>query len=267
MAKPKLPKFKNPPVVEAFCGVYFQDLIGMNAPHLGALWNFLKRDFPYTETHLPLPPVSLSYLSPQIFIQAGAPNLSRTWFISKDRTTLIQIQRDRLIFNWRKEPEENSYPSYSVLKRKFKKIFLLFLKFIDQAELGNLHVTGIEFGYVNIMPLINELDSTNEVSTIFPIISLEKTNHPVLCAMSAINWHTRFDLPNREGHLHTALQSTQRNTDGQPVLRLDLTARWLAPKIHVEGIWPWLDTAHGYAVTAFASLTSQQKHAEWERWQ
>jgi hypothetical protein len=59
MAKQRLPKFNKPPVVEAFCGVSFQEIGQLHAPQLGKFWNAIRNDFPKLDTQ---PPWALFFL-------------------------------------------------------------------------------------------------------------------------------------------------------------------------------------------------------------
>src|SRR4051812_22548380 len=88
----KLPKYRNPPVTEVLCAVYFQDLVRLDAPHLGAFWQTIRSEYPKTQTMPPLPPISAP--AAPFTIQFGMlenGELPRTWFIKNDGTSLIQV--------------------------------------------------------------------------------------------------------------------------------------------------------------------------------
>lgn len=262
MAKARLPKFHKPPVVEAFCGISFQELQNLHAPQLGKLWDKFRRTYPLIETQPPLmnpPPGDVP------MVVFGGSTQFRTWFLTADKTILVQIQRDRLIVNWRKQ-ESSTYPSFDVLNKHFTKAFVQFTRFINGLGLEELRFTGLEFGYVNIIPLAVPLSSTQDVTNIFPIFDLSAKGS-LLRSLSALNFQAQFDLP-KKGQLHVGIQSTQRPTDGTPVLRCDLVSRWLSPQIIESEVLPWLTMAHEITVEAFVSITSKQmQQAKWERYQ
>lgn len=263
MAKVRLPKFHKPPVVEAFCGISFQELQNLHAPQLGKLWDGIRRTYPRIETQPPLMTPLPGGVPTVIF---GGPTQFRTWFLTDDKTILVQIQRDRLIVNWRKQ-ESSVYPSFNVLSKHFTSVFAKFGRFINDLGLEALRFTGLEFGYVNVVPLAAPVSSTQDVTNIFPIFDLASKGS-VLGSLSALNFQAQFDLLPENGQLHVTIQSTQRPNDGAPVLRCDLVSRWQSPQIVESGVLPWLTAAHEITVKAFVSITSRQiQKAEWERYQ
>jgi uncharacterized protein (TIGR04255 family) len=268
MVSKKLPKFRKPPVVEAYCGISFHELGTLHAPQLGGVAKMLRSEYPIIETHPPLGPTLPPGQPLQILIQFGASTQFRTWLISEDRARLIQIQRDRLIFNWRQNALDSSYPSYTVLRRSFAKAMDKFFAFLNRENIAEPQVSGVEFGYVNLIPLPQEMRATKEISDIFPLFSLNVPAESVLGALSAVNWQSRFDFPHGRGHLHVGIQSAQLPSDGRPALRFDLASRWLAPLIPAAKVLPWMDEAHEITVNSFVQLTSStMQSGEWERYQ
>jgi len=265
MSATKLPKFKKPPVVEAFCGISFQELYGLHAPQLGELWNAIRRDYPKIDTQPPIAPAPPPNSSQQIIFQIGAPTQFRTWFMNDDNSILLQIQRDRLILNWRKSDDSSIYPSYTVLRRRFEKALNTFSTFIGKQNIGTLQLTGIEFGYVNLITLPRELTSIENFNEVFPILIFDKKSG-ILQSLSALNFQARFELPEK-GQLHASIFSAQKPTDGSPALRFDLVSRWFSPQMLQSDMLPWLDMAHEMTVKTFVFLTSRQmQEVEWERY-
>jgi uncharacterized protein (TIGR04255 family) len=41
-----LPSFGKPPVIEVVCGVQFEPVEGLLAPHLGSFWDQIRSEFP-----------------------------------------------------------------------------------------------------------------------------------------------------------------------------------------------------------------------------
>jgi hypothetical protein len=65
-----------------------------------------------------------------------------------------------------------------------------------------------------------------------------------------------------------SVQTAQRLSDGQELVRFDLLARRLAPQITEDEVWSWFDRAHECIITTFVSSTDpdiQEKY--WERYQ
>src|SRR6266404_4193986 len=111
-----LPSFTNPPVNEVICGVTFKPLPKLLAPHLGILWSKFRTEYPTCLEAEPLLPVVETFDGGE----AGAPDFSmqylpRVWFVSRDQSAIIQVQRDRLLHNWRKMRSTDEYPRYTVV--------------------------------------------------------------------------------------------------------------------------------------------------------
>src|SRR2546423_711592 len=115
-----LPSFEEPPVNEVICGIMFEPIAGMLAPHLGLLWDKFRAEYPTCKEVDPLIPVVERFggeekAEPDFTV----PFLPRIWFVSKDENAIVQVQRDRLLHNWRKVRPTDAYPRYSVVKEKF----------------------------------------------------------------------------------------------------------------------------------------------------
>ncbi len=261
------PKFSNPPLKETFCSVSFQDISDMHAPQLGAFWEKIREDYPITETHVPLPPISMHQDTQfTLQLQFMPPQLPRTWFIHKNKSSIIQIQRDRLIFNWRQLPSLMKYPSFEILSAEFISIFNKFNAFC-LSDLGNkVELNGLELGYVNTIPLNNCEMSTSTFSDIFPnIFNVGKKS--LLQKMGRINCNMQFNLPDNNGNLHISLNSMQQQEDGTQAIRLDLSSKWISPMIVETDLKDWFDKAHEFTVASFVDITSEENHKNWGRTQ
>jgi uncharacterized protein (TIGR04255 family) len=242
-------------VIEAYCAIYFRDIMDMNAPHLGAFWEPLRGDFPYTETQPALPPLFMSNpLGMGALFQSPAMDFPRSWFLSEDKCILIQIQRDRLIVNWRKIDNATEYPSFETLKEKFNKIFESFKSSLATNRIGPIHLTGAEMGYVN-----NIITDECRLRDIIPALNPQLLLDDDGLDADTVNFGASFAFPNRQGALSMVI-----NTIGPNVIRINLVSRWIAD-ITEDAAREWLEYAHIKTVSAFAACTSEKMHAKWER--
>src|SRR5262245_24399625 len=101
-----LPEFDRPPVDEMVMGFQLDPLPGLRVAHLGLYWSRIRAEYPHTEDQPPLPSaVESEEIKPSEGVTTFAVSLSqlpRCWFVSGDKTQLIQVQRDRFWRNWRK---------------------------------------------------------------------------------------------------------------------------------------------------------------------
>lgn len=150
----KLPKFRTPPLTEVVHGVQFQRL-PMTIVHPGLFYATLKGGFPRSQTVPPLPPIRPTYeLSPVIGgIQFAEPDeVPRAWFIGQDGSTLIQLQSDRLLFNWRRDPGNAEYPHFEEVHASFRTVYGQLERFISEEVIGDLRPQICEMTYINQFP-------------------------------------------------------------------------------------------------------------------
>jgi len=252
------PSFKNPPVIEVICGIQFQTLALMQAPHLGLFWQQVRRKFPRTHSVPPIGnPVDLSGNQPvEVVLQLGGVALPRVWFLTSDESALIQVQQDRFLYNWKQVAPHRPYPRYPAVVNEFRTLFQRFVAFTKKNELGEIVPTQLELTYVNHIPPEHGWSSLSEVGQFFPDF-LWRGDARYLPVPEALNWKTQF-IMSEEGRLHASLQSARRRDDPQKeLLRFDLTARGLPAKFSDAHIRRWYDKANEWIVDGFIDLTAK----------
>jgi uncharacterized protein (TIGR04255 family) len=73
----------------------------------------------------------------------------RTWFQSSDRTQLLQLQNNRVAYNWKKGAIDHQYPSYDEVEQRFRETLPVFEEFVAEEGLGKIEATQAELTYVN----------------------------------------------------------------------------------------------------------------------
>jgi len=148
----QLPSYEQPPLIEVVCSVQFSSLEGLLSPHLGVLWQRFQPDYPFCDDLTPITP-KIEFSEQQKIEQvtiSNIPELPRVWFINQDGTRIIQIQRDRFIYNWRKVDPDNEYPRYNLLIQTFQDHLAEFNRFVKEAELGQIQpYQQYELTYIN----------------------------------------------------------------------------------------------------------------------
>ena len=155
MTEYTLPAFEKPPVVEVICGILFHDIQGLLGAHLGDFWDKVRADYPSCKEVAPLAAVV------ERFGERGAikveftdvPPMPRTWFIHKDETGIIQVQRDRFLHNWKKVSEGDEYPRYETVISLFKDRLSVFESFLAEHSFGPISPMQYELTYVNHIPV------------------------------------------------------------------------------------------------------------------
>lgn len=251
-----LPSYKKPPLIEVVCGIVFKRIEQFKAPHLGLFWEKIRDEYPTCEHAPPLgldaEPWDLANLLP------------RLWFVNQRDNELIQLQNDRFLYNWRKKHEDDPYPRYGIVAKAFKANLDIFQEFLKEEGLGMLNPTACELTYVNHILKGQGWESLAEINNVLPDLNWRSDNGRFLPEPLSLGWQTTFALPDDKGRLHVNL--LQGQIDDRPVLRLDITARWLGVNESLDTIWGWFDVAHEWIVRGFTDLTSREIQSTiWER--
>jgi uncharacterized protein (TIGR04255 family) len=251
------PSFQNPPVMEVVCGMQFLPLEGMQAPHFGVLWKLYESEFPRIQSKAPLPPTP-GTLGEDVAMEFNeVPPLPRIWFINSDETGVIQIQNDRLFYNWKHGESVGAYPRYCTIVEKFKYIVTKFSDFCEQYHLGDLQIIQLELAYINHIHKNVAWNNFGDIGNILPDFSWN--NQKSLLSMpSAVNYKLQFDLPDETGKLHISAQSARLKEQEEDLLRFDLIVRGRPREIDENTIWDWFNDANKTIVNSFVDLTDKE---------
>jgi hypothetical protein len=131
-------------------------LEGLRTPHVGLLWNIFRADgYSRLEELGELEPTFEEFeaaAAPKIGVRVqtfdDAPPPPRVWFLNEPQNELIQVQRDRLIVNWRRGAQMERYPRYIRIIERFRRLESL-RTFAGSENLGRVVPTQCEITYVN----------------------------------------------------------------------------------------------------------------------
>ncbi|HTV41571.1 MAG TPA: TIGR04255 family protein [Candidatus Sulfotelmatobacter sp.] len=253
-----MPSYENPPVNEVICGIMFKPITALLAPHLGLLWNKFRTEYPTCREAEPLIPVVESFDGEETGqVDLSVPFLPRMWFVSKDENAVIQVQRDRILHNWRKVRTTDSYPRYSVVKERFTKQCSDFATFLAENELGTIQPLQFEMTYLNHIPAESGWHTVGDIGKIFPDFNW-RSGDRFLARPEKVNWRTSFALPESKGRLHISIQLALRRQDRLPLFVVDLTVRGMGADRTLSGMWPWFDTAREWIVRGFTDITGPE---------
>src|SRR5271165_4314459 len=148
-----LPRFRKPPVSEVALGVQFS--AALNPAHLGLYYQRVRTRFPKLQVQLPATPSFETFgaAPPTVMtfdIQVGIK--PRMWFISEDENSLIQLQSDRLLFNWRGGLQGSPYMHFDAVHAEFVNAFNELEALATAERLPEIVVNQCEVIYVNPLP-------------------------------------------------------------------------------------------------------------------
>ena len=131
-------KFEDPPVNELVVSLFHLPILELRAQDIGVYWSRIRERYPLCDQQN----VVASQLDPQPFIQAPGEvfPLPRFWFYSNSHSTLIQVQRNAFMFNWRRlqGAPAGDYPHYETVVGGFWQELDSYRTFIQETTGGKL---------------------------------------------------------------------------------------------------------------------------------
>ena len=267
-----LPDFGKPPVVEVAVSLQFKPLELLRSAHIGLLWDVFRREgFKRTEDHGEIEPAFEEFEgkpTPRVGVKIqafdDAPPLPRVWFLNDTQTELIQVQRDRLIVNWRQGANPEPYPRYESIIKRFRFALDVFTSFAKSQNLGGLSPTQCELTYVNHILPVKHSELSNTVTT-----WQDTYSDTYLPAMEDAAFRARYRMEDERkaplGRLHISVQPAFRTTDGEPIFAINMTARGAPKPADLDGALNLFDREHEWIVRGFTSITTTRMHNIWER--
>jgi uncharacterized protein (TIGR04255 family) len=255
--------FELPPINEVVCGLMFDPVTEMLATHLGLLWERYKPDY---ATVKEVPPLASQIElvpgvkpDPLILFSEMLP-LPRVWFEETNGKGLIQVQRDRFHYNWRRTGPDDEYPHFEQVFQLFENKFETFKTFLRDINASQPQAKQFELTYVNQIVLPDGLESFSNMGDVFADFSWKASDARL--QPEAMNWRLSFALPKITGRLHATVRNAQRAEDSQSILLFDLTARGIAEESTSGAMAQWFSTAHSYIIRLFVELTATRMHQE-----
>ena len=245
--------FERPPIQEVVCGALFPPVEHMQTAHLGLLWGQYAEEFPKTVDKMPL----------------GRPGADldlrpRVWFVSEDEHRLLQVQRDRFHFNWRRAEPTSEYPNFDSVYAAFTRHFRAFREFLAPA--GPVSPEGLELSYINLISVADAKEGL--IGKVLPDLTWRESADRFLPLPSGFQWLVELPLKGADGAMKVVAQSAIRHLPegDEPVVRLELTVSGIPNSADDEDLDAWFDAAHEMIVYGFLDLTATEKQqANWRR--
>ena len=267
-----LPEYVSPPITEVAFGIQFEPLEDVLAVHLALLWQEFRKDYPRVQEHPPLDPAFERFdqkagsKGPSVQL-IGAMPVPRFWFLTEDEAQLIQVQQDRLVFNWRKREGTAEYPRYEHVRSEFREGLNTLEEFLRREDLGTLTPNQCELTYVNLIEPGAEWERHGQIGEVIPTVKARFSDQ-FLQEAESLNFNMTFRIPGKDGpigRLHIQGGAGFLKEGLKPVIRLRLVARGAPEDPSLKSSFDFLDLAHEWIVRGFTSITSPQMHRIWER--
>jgi uncharacterized protein (TIGR04255 family) len=250
-----LPSFDEPPVVEVAMSVGFAPILGLQFAAMADLRTRWIDTYPVAEEQPYLNPA----IGPQqaIRLEIGPPP-RRLWLKGSGGDRVIQIQRDRLIVNWRALPNAaEPYPRYQPLRDEFVQRWAEFSQFVvDNIGIRSVDAQFSEVTYVNSVQNVGDTHLT--IGDALEIIEPPELTEAGLTRNShSASWQS-VDLRNRI--------SLSANVDptapGAPIV-FQITANTQVD--NAGDPISALDRSHDLVVGTFGVITTKAMQERWGR--
>lgn len=261
-----LPSYENPPLEEVVCGIQFESLKQFTSARAGLFWNAIRDRYPQNEDQPPLPhqkelPEPQPTPENQFFQMPFTP---RSWFLSADKTQLVQLQRDRFVRNWRRVNGNEEYPRFPTLIGDFKRDWLAFDEYVKTEQLGEIKIDQCELTYINHIDKGEGWNSFAEIGKVFNFIQ-PTSRSGLLIEPETLSWAGAYKLPDGRGRLSVEMNPAFRGRDLKMVLSLIIRARGAPLGESTEEAFSWLELAHEWVVKSFDDLTDPEMHKLWKK--
>lgn len=164
--------YNSPPLVEVAMSVQFDPPKGMNLGHLGAFWATQKGLLPSVRTAPPIVATredfggQTQWRPPSLRLALSSTPDCRLQMTSADDQWVGQVQRDRLVVNWRKRTGQ--YPRFTATWIRFQQTWQSWQDFLSEFGFASPTPRLWELTYVNRIPSDTLWESPNDWPNVFP---------------------------------------------------------------------------------------------------
>ncbi len=237
--------FKKPPVVELVMGLGLEDNC-LSSLDIYNIFQSIKTDYPVIEEYNALTSIIENTSGPTSYIQPQL-NSFRKQFIGQNEDKLLQLQNNRIIFNWRKFTTQSpvDYPKFEPVQEEFYKL-------IERVKgvkdfMGSIIQQEITFyDHINLNDLFLSADQMQNALSIFNF------NYP----SKYLQFSLLYNKPELNGVLTFNCSSASSIDNNDPILVLETTIRGFQGNTLTD-IKDWFNTSHDHLVEFFVEILSE----------
>lgn len=272
MKHPQIQGFRleDPPIIELVLSVQFEMLPLLGIPELGLLWSEFKGRYPRAEVHPPVRAIFERFdkvhpPSPEIEVTEEVP-IPRWWFLNETGDQLVQVQRDRFMFNWRRSENSSEYPRFPAVRAKFRQELDIFMEFLLSSSLGELRFSQCEVTYIDHIQTGSSWSTHNQIEKVLSVWEPPQAIADAIDLEDA-SFRMRFRIPGNDGkpigRVRVEFDPALSLQGHKPLFRMNTTARGKPLCDGVDGVFQFFDIAHDWVIHIFRSLTTDTIRREW----
>ena len=246
---------------EVVLSIHFEALDNLLAPHLGEIWQKFKNDgFTKITEHPPVRPVIEPSENPrrETEYQINVPDLPRIWFTHSDDSQILQVQRDRFTFNWRKTNSGQKYPGYSEIFKIFENFYGRFRQIIRKMEIGLLTSLHYELSYVYEFPQGDRWNTLNDIGKILRLFVDFQQSDSFWSGANTLNLRVSFPMTDSHSWLHLGASNRVKSPEQQQTLQIDFRALNFRVNTDTE-MNVWFQSAHDQIREKIDSIFTDDK--------
>lgn len=242
--------FVDAPLNEVVLGRTFKTRPDILIPHFGAFWTSIRSRFPKVQHADPiLQPSDAVFDLP----------LPRIWLISGNSSQMVQLQQDRMHFNWRLTDKGSPYVRFPSVQAGFVEMWDLFDAFVQETTGQGLQPSGAELTYVNLI----RMDGGDAASILRETFVGKPSEVPGLQTMQpeAFNYINDYRLSSGS-KLKASVASARATGINEHLIKFELTVSGTCSVD--ESFELWSSKAHDDLIAAFRAMTRPEAHSRWK---
>lgn len=260
--------FEKPPVDEVVLSVLFKPLNKFLAPHLGEIWQEFKKDrFVRIVERPPVNPtidIFPNQSEETEFEISNVPPFARIWFIHENKSQILQVQRDRFTFNWRRTDPDQKYPGFSTIFESFEGFYNRFGEMIKNLEIGLVNPLQYELTYIDQLMHGDGWHTLNDIGKIYNMFVDSEEPDSFWKDAELVIFQTSFPIQDLPGRLHLAISNRVKMPDQRQTFQTDFTVRGFSEVSYP--IEMWFKAAHDQIQEKFANMFTENIQTQiWER--
>ena len=212
---------------EVVLSIHFEALDNLLSPHLGEIWRKFKGDgFTKITEHPPVRPVVEPSENPRrgTEYEINVPDLPRVWFTHSNNSQILQVQRDRFTFNWRKTSSDQEYSGYSKIFEMFEGFYDQFRQIIIDMKIGLLTPLHYELSYVYQFPQGDRWNSLNDIGKFLRLFVDFQQVNSFWSGANNLNLRASFPIVDSRSWLNLGVSNQVKLREQQQTLQIDFRA-------------------------------------------
>lgn len=264
----ELVSFEHPPVQEIAFAVQLVESLTLEA--MADIGRALSASFPVRQLLPPLPRMVAPVTGQQFsFFGTVGVQLPRFWFVSEDGLRLVQVQEDRVAFNWRRLGRDVPYPRYGTLRTEFEQILAELAEVVPDLRDERLAADYCELTYVNELAATEPRRRRPALEAVLRIAQALAAPEFLPEAEDDAQWTGSWTIVDEAGaaagRLTASAHPGLRQQDQQPIYLLTISGALPGQICGTGAVFDRLDLAHEWIVRGFADLTTKDMHDQWKR--